>query len=150
MILEYLKGWISRMSYDSENIFAKILRGEMPCHKVYENESIIAFMDIMPMSDGHILVVPKYPAENIFDLSEEYLKEVIATTKLLSHAVKKALMPSGLIVKQFNGSDAGQTVFHYHMHIIPVYNGAPNKNHGYEMEKVEKLESIAQKIAAEL
>ena len=90
------------------------------------------------------------PAENIFDLSEEYLKEVIATTKLLSHAVKKALMPSGLIVKQFNGSDAGQTVFHYHMHIIPVYNGAPNKNHGYEMEQSEKLESIAQKIAAEL
>ena len=138
------------MSYDSENIFAKILRGEMPCHKVYENESTIAFMDIMPMSDGHVLVVPKYPAENIFDLSEEYLKEVIATTKLLSHAVKKALMPSGLIVIQFNGSDAGQTVFHYHMHIIPVYNSAPNNNHGYEMEKPEKLESIAQKIAAEL
>ena len=150
MILEYLKGWISRMSYDSENIFAKILRGEMPCHKVYENESTIAFMDIMPMSDGHVLVVPKYPAENIFNLSEEYLKAVIATTKLLSHAMKNALMPSGLIVKQFNGSDAGQTVFHYHMHIIPVYNGAPNKNHGYEMEKPEKLESIAQKIAAEL
>ena len=150
MILEYLKGWISRMSYDNENNFAKILRGEMPCHKVYENESTIAFMDIMPMSDGHVLVVPKYPAENIFDLSEEYLKEVIATTKLLSHAMKKALKPSGLIVKQFNGSDAGQTVFHYHMHIIPVYNGAPNNNHGYEMEKPEKLESIAQKIAAEL
>ena len=150
MILEYLKGRISRMSYDSENIFAKILRGEMPCHKVYENESTIAFMDIMPMSDGHVLVVPKYPAENIFDLSEEYLKEVIATTKLLSHAMKKTLMPSGLIVKQFNGSDAGQTVFHYHLHIIPVYNSAPNKNHGYEMEQPEKLESIAQKIAAEL
>ena len=122
----------------------------MPCHKVYENESTIVFMDIMPMSDGHVLVVPKYPAENIFDLSEEYLKEVVATTKLLSHALKKALVPSGLIVKQFNGSDAGQTVFHYHMHIIPVYNGAPNKNHGYEMEKPEKLEATAQKIAAEL
>ena len=138
------------MSYDSENIFAKILRGEMPCHKVYENESTVVFMDIMPMSDGHVLVVPKFPAENIFDLNEEYLKEVIATTKLLSHAMKRAVAPSGLIVKQFNGPDAGQTVFHYHMHIIPVYNGAPNKNHGYEMEKPEKLESIAQKIAAEL
>ena len=138
------------MPYDNENIFAKILRGEMPCHKVYENESTIVFMDIMPVSDGHVLVVPKSPAENIFDLSEEYLKEVIKTTKLLSHAMKKALHPSGLIVKQFNGSDAGQTVFHYHMHIIPVYNGALNKNHGYEMEKPEKLESIAQKIAAEI
>ena len=88
------------MSYDSENIFAKILRGEMPCHKVYENESTVVFMDIMPMSDGHVLVVPKFPAENIFDLNEEYLKEVIATTKLLSHAMKRALAPSGLIVKQ--------------------------------------------------
>ncbi len=138
------------MPYDSENIFAKILRGEMPCHKVYENESTVAFMDIMPMSDGHVLVVPRSPAENIFDLDEEYLKEVTKTTKLLSHAIKKALDPSGLIVKQFNGSDAGQTVFHYHMHIIPVYNGAPNKNHGYEMEKPERLESIAQIIAAKL
>tara|TARA_Y100001970_G_scaffold21739_1_gene24879 strand:- start:513 stop:929 length:417 start_codon:yes stop_codon:yes gene_type:complete len=138
------------MSYDNENIFAKILRGEMPCHKVYENESTIVFMDIMPVSDGHVLVVPKYPAENIFDLSEEYLKEVIKTTKLLSHAMKKALDTSDLIIKQFNGSDAGQTVFHYHMHIIPVYNGALSKNHGYKMEKSEKLESIAQKIAAEI
>ncbi|HJL80638.1 MAG: HIT family protein [Candidatus Thioglobus sp.] len=138
------------MPYDSENVFAKILRGEMPCHKVYENESTVAFMDIMPMSDGHVLVVPRSPAENIFDLDEEYLKEVTKTTKLLSHAIKKALDPSGLIVKQFNGSDAGQTVFHYHMHIIPVYNGAPNKNHGYEMEKPERLESIAQIIAAKL
>ena len=106
------------MSYDNENIFAKILRGEMPCHKVYENESTIVFMDIMPVSDGHVLVVPKSPAENIFDLSEEYLKEVIKTTKLLSHAMKKALRPSGLIVKQFNGPDAGQTVFHIHLHIL--------------------------------
>jgi len=138
------------MPYDSENIFAKILGGNMPCHKVYENDSTIAFMDIMPMSDGHVLVVPKFPAENIFDLNEEYLIEVTKTTKLLSHAIKKALDPSGLIVKQFNGSDAGQTVFHYHMHVIPVYNGAPNKNHGYEMEKPEKLASIAQMIAAEL
>ena len=76
--------------------------------------------------------------------------EVIKTTKLLSHAMKKALDPSGLIVKQFNGPDAGQTVFHYHMHIIPVYNGALNTNHGYEVEKPEKLESIAKKIAAEI
>jgi histidine triad (HIT) family protein len=138
------------MSYNSENIFAKILNGEMPCHKVYENESTIVFMDIMPVSDGHVLVVPKSPAENIFDLSEDYLIEVIKTTKLLSHAMKKALDPSGLIVKQFNGPDAGQSVFHYHMHIIPVYNVALNENHGYEMEKPEKLESIAQKIAAEI
>ena len=94
MILEYLKGQINSMSYDSENIFAKILNGEMPCHKVYENESTIVFMDIMPVSDGHVLVVPKSPAENIFDLSEDYLIEVIKTTKLLSHAVKKALDPS--------------------------------------------------------
>jgi|ETNmetMinimDraft_32_1059908.scaffolds.fasta_scaffold13623_4 histidine triad (HIT) family protein len=150
MILEYLREQIKSMPYDSENVFAKILRGEMPCHKVYENESTVAFMDIMPMSDGHVLVVPRSPAENIFDLDEEYLKEVTKTTKLLSHAIKKALDPSGLIVKQFNGSDAGQTVFHYHMHIIPVYNGAPNKNHGYEMEKPERLESIAQIIAAKL
>ena len=138
------------MSYDSENIFAKILKGEMPCHKVYENESTIVFMDIMPVSDGHVLVVPKSPAENIFDLSEDYLTEVIKTTKLLSHAMKKSLDPSGLIVKQFNGPDAGQTVFHYHMHIIPVYNVALNENHGYEMEKPEKLESIAHKIAAQI
>ena len=83
-------------------------------------------------------------------ITYDFQTQVIKTTKLISHAMKKALSPSGLIIKQFNGPDAGQTVFHYHMHIIPVYNGAPNKNHGYEMEKPEKLESIANRIAAEI
>ena len=150
MILVFLRALNKKMAYDNENIFAKIIRDEMPCHKVYETDSIIVFMDIMPMSDGHVLVVPKSHAENIFDLSEECLEEVIKIVKKVSHAIKNALQPSGLIIKQFNGADAGQTVFHYHMHIIPVYNGAPNNNHGYKMEKPEKLASFAQKIAQEL
>ena len=120
MILVFLRALNKKMAYDNENIFAKIIRDEMPCHKVYETDSIIVFMDIMPMSDGHVLVVPKSHAENIFDLSEEYLEEVIKIVKKVSHAIKNALQPSGLIIKQFNGADAGQTVFHYHMHIIPV------------------------------
>ena len=150
MILVFLTALNKKMAYDNENIFAKIIRNEMPCHKVYETDSIIVFMDIMPMSDGHVLVVPKSHAENIFDLSEECLEEVIKIVKKVSHAIKNALQPSGLVIKQFNGADAGQTVFHYHMHIIPVYNGAPNNNHGYKMEKPEKLASFAHKIAQEL
>jgi len=134
------------MGYDENNVFAKILRDEMPSHRVYEDERTLAFMDIMPVSRGHALVIPKTKAENIFDLDEASLSAVIKTTKTVAEAIKKALEPSGVIVTQLNGAKAGQTVFHYHMHIIPVYEKAPFQPHANNLENSEILESTAEII----
>jgi len=134
------------MGYDDDNVFAKILRDEMPSHKVYEDEQTLAFMDIMPVSKGHTLVIPKAKGENIFDLDETVLSAVIKTTKAVAEAIRKALEPSGLIVTQLNGAKAGQTVFHYHMHIIPVYETAPFQPHANDLEDSEILASTAETI----
>src|SRR5471032_1811291 len=107
------------MAYDPNNIFAKILRGEIPCVKVYENDKTLAFMDVMPQSPGHTLIVPKEAAENILDLSAEGLAAMMATSQKIAKAVKKGLAPDGIVLTQFNGAAAGQTVFHVHFHIIP-------------------------------
>ena len=134
------------MGYDDDNVFAKILRDEMPSHRVYEDEQTLAFMDIMPVSKGHTLVIPKTKGENIFDLDGESLAAVIKTTKRVAEAIKKALEPSGVIVTQRNGAKAGQTVFHYHMHIIPVYEKAPFQPHANDLEDSEILASTAETI----
>ena len=134
------------MGYDNDNVFAKILRDEMPSHRVYEDEQTLAFMDIMPVSKGHTLVIPKSKCVNIFDLDEEFLSAVIKTTKRVAEAIKKALEPSGMIVTQLNGAKAGQTVFHYHMHIIPVYEKAPFQPHAQDLEDAEILASTAETI----
>jgi len=131
------------MVYDSNNVFAQILRGEMPSYPVYEDEKTYAFMDIMPASSGHTLVIPKSESENIFELSPGYVGAVAKTTKLVAAAIKKALRPSGIIITQLNGPDAGQTVFHYHMHIIPVYSEKPMKVHMNKTENKEALELTA-------
>jgi histidine triad (HIT) family protein len=112
------------MAYDPDNVFAKILRGELPSHKVFEDESTLAFMDVMPQTKGHTLVVPKSPAENLFDLPEDLLAATIVTTKRVATAVKAAFQPPGMMIGQTNGLMAGQTVFHLHFHIIPRYEAS--------------------------
>jgi histidine triad (HIT) family protein len=111
------------MGYDHSNIFARILRGEIPCHKVYEDEHTIAFMDIMPQAEGHTLVVPKAPGRDIFELPTEALAAAIRTTQRVATAVRDAFDAPGVMIAQLNGAAAGQTVFHLHFHIVPRYHG---------------------------
>jgi histidine triad (HIT) family protein len=138
------------MSYDPNNIFAKILRGEIPCVKVYEDDQTLAFMDVMPQSPGHVLVVPKEDAENILDLSAQGLAAMMATTQKVSKAIKKGLAPDGIVLTQFNGAAAGQSVFHVHFHIIPCSDGAPLAPHARGMVDAATLEPIAAKIRSAL
>ena len=134
------------MAYDANNVFAQILEGKMPAHKVFENDHTLAFLDIMPVSVGHTLIVPKAAAQNIFELEHVPGAEVFKTTKKVAHGIQASLNPTGLIITQLNGTDAGQTVFHYHMHIIPVYKKMPLKMHGKEIEDSEALAKTAKII----
>lgn len=136
--------------YDDNNVFAKILRGEMPSYKLYEDSDTFAFMDIMPRGDGHCLVIPKAAARNILDVAPESLAAVMDTTRKLSRAVMKAFSADGVTVQQFNESAGGQVVFHLHVHIIPRYEGVPLKPHTGTMEKAEVLSANADKIRAAL
>ena len=138
------------MAYDSNNIFAKILRGEIPAVKVYEDDKTLAFMDVMPQADGHTLVISKEDAENIFDLSPAGAAALMATTQRVAKAVKNGLNAPGLMIAQLNGTPAGQSVFHVHFHIIPKSAGADFRLHAREMEKPEKLKAMAEKIKAAL
>ena len=134
------------MSYDSENIFAKILRGEAPAFKVYEDDYSLAFMDVMPQVDGHTLVIPKDPAENIHDVDTVVLGHTIQTVQKVSAAVKTAFEAPGIMLAQLNGPAAGQTVFHLHFHILPRHEGLEFKMHARDMADFELLESHAQRI----
>ena len=138
------------MAYDTDNIFAKILRGEANAHVVLDEEHCLAFMDLMPQSPGHTLVIPKEPAENLFDLSSEGLGTLMATTQRIARAVKAAFEPAGLMILQLNGRDAGQTVFHIHFHVIPRYPGEGLTLHARSMADADKLAAHAAKIRAEL
>jgi histidine triad (HIT) family protein len=109
--------------YDDQNIFAKILRGEIPCLKIYENERTFAFLDIMPRSPGHTLVIPKSPARGILDVAEEDLAEVARTAKRVALAAVSAFKADGIIIQQFSEPASGQVVFHLHMHVMPVKAG---------------------------
>lgn len=106
-------------SYDDNNIFAKMIRGEIPCHKVYEDDKTLAFMDIMPQARGHVLVIPKQAASELSQLEPEYASAVLMTAKKVMQAQRQVLERDGIIQMQLNGSEAGQTVFHYHVHLIP-------------------------------
>lgn len=138
------------MSYDNNNIFAKILRGEIPAITVYENDSTLAFMDVMPQSPGHTLVVPRYPAENLFDLDLTAGAAVLSTVQLVARAVKTAFNADGIMLNQFNGPAAGQTVFHFHVHIVPRYANVPLRRHTGDMEDSAVLQEQAQRIRAAL
>jgi histidine triad (HIT) family protein len=134
------------MAYDRNNIFARILRGEIPCVKVFEDDKTLAFMDVMPESEGHVLVVPKEDAQDILDLSAEGLAAMIATVQMVARAVDKALAPDGIQLRQYNGAPAGQTIFHVHFHILPIREGVGMAAHGKVMVDAAKLEPIAAKI----
>ena len=134
------------MAYDPDNIFAKILRNELPAIRIYEDADTLAFMDIMPQADGHVLVIPKEHAETLMDLSEESARACIATTRRMAAAVKQALGQPAVSIMQMNGAAAGQTVPHCHFHVIPRSPGASLRIHAAERAEPEKLEMIARKI----
>lgn len=134
------------MSYDDSNIFAKILRGEIPCHRVYEDADTLAFMDVMPQSPGHLLVIPKTPSRNILDADPATLSKVIPIVQKLANAAKDAFDADGITVTQFNEPAAGQTVYHLHFHIIPRYEGAGLKPHSGQMEDHGVLAANAKKV----
>lgn len=134
------------MSYDDTNIFAKILRGEIPCHSVYEDADTLAFMDVMPQSPGHLLVIPKSPSRNILDADPAVLSKLIPVVQKLAGAAKDAFEADGITVTQFNEPAAGQTVYHLHFHIIPRYEGAGLKPHTGQMEDNGVLAENAKKV----
>ena len=138
--------------YDPDNIFAKILRGEIPAAKVWEDDHVLAFMDVFPQSDGHVLVIAKTStARNLLEIEPEMLARVIAATQRTARAVEKALKPEGFQIMQFNGEAGGQTVFHLHFHIIPRWADRSLKGHGHApMADASVLKALADRIAAEL
>ncbi len=138
------------MIYDDNNIFAKILRGEIPSHRVYEDADVVAFMDVMPQANGHVLVVPKAQSRNILDADPAVLAKAIAIVQKLAVATKKAFVADGVTVMQFNEAPAGQSVFHLHFHVIPRIEGVALGRHAEAMEKPEVLAANAGKIRAAL
>lgn len=137
--------------YDPDNIFAKILRGEIPCAKVYEDDHVLSFMDAFPQVIGHTLVIPKAPSRNMLDIDPNVLGGVIKRTQIIAQAVNEALSPDGIIITQFNGAPAGQTVFHLHFHILPRYDSGDMKPHASgQMADMGELKSLAEKIASAL
>jgi histidine triad (HIT) family protein len=139
------------MTYDPNNVFAKILRGELPKFPVHEDERTLAFMDVMPQAEGHTLIIPKLAeARDILDVPVEDLQAVIATTQRIARAVKTAMEAPGVMVLQLNGAPAGQTVFHLHFHVIPRFHGLELKFHARSMEAPDKLKANAAKIIAAL
>ncbi|CVI55448.1 HIT family protein [Agrobacterium leguminum] len=137
-------------AYDDNNIFAKILRGEIPSHKLYEDEHTLAFMDVMPQAPGHLLVVPKTGSRNLLDADPEVLARTIPVVQKLAVAAKEAFDADGVFIAQFNEPAAGQTVFHLHFHVIPRKEGEPLKPHSGVMADGEILKAHAEKIKAVL
>jgi histidine triad (HIT) family protein len=137
-----------RMTYDPRNVFARILAGELPRLAVYEDELTLAFMDIMPQSDGHLLIVPKEGATMIFDLSERSAVACIKTTRRAAIAVKTGMQTNHVVIAQLNGTLAGQTVAHVHFHVIPRFEGVPLKEHARTREDPAILERFARLITA--
>jgi histidine triad (HIT) family protein len=136
--------------YDLQNIFAKILRGEIPSTRVYEDDTVVAFMDVMPQGPGHTLVVPKTASRNLLDADAATLGPTIAVVQKIARAVKVAFGADGVTIMQFNEPASGQTVFHLHFHVIPRFEGVPLKGHTGEMANADVLKAHAEKIRAAL
>jgi histidine triad (HIT) family protein len=134
------------MAYDNNNVFAKILRGEIPSVKVFEDEKSLAFMDVMPQAEGHVLVIPKEPAETILELSPESAAALMSATQTIAKAVKKSLNAPGIMLAMLNGAPAGQSVFHVHFHVIPRSAGVDLGMHARGMADPKSLEPIAARI----
>jgi histidine triad (HIT) family protein len=137
-------------NYDPNNIFAKILRGELPAYKVYEDDGAVAFLDIMPRAPGHTLVLPKSPARNILDVNAGDLAHVMTVAQKIARASMQAFGAQGVTIQQFNEGAGGQVVFHLHVHVIPRHDGVPMKPPATHKEKPEVLAEHARKLAAAL
>jgi histidine triad (HIT) family protein len=137
-------------AYDRNNLFAKILRGELPCYKVYEDEKSFAFLDIMPRAAGHTLVLPKAAARNIFDVSPDDLAHVIKAVQKIARAARAAFNADGVTIQQFNEGAGGQVVFHLHMHVIPRHEGIAMKPPASAKEVPEVLAAHAKKLSSAL
>jgi histidine triad (HIT) family protein len=137
-------------AYDSNNPFAKILRGEFPCYKVYENDHVLAFLDIMPRCPGHTLVIPKAPARNILDIKPEDFVHVARATHTIAGAAMKAFKADGITIQQFSEPASGQVVYHLHMHVMPVQDGVALLPPASRKEDVKVLEDNATKLIAAL
>ncbi len=137
-------------AYDDNNVFARILRGELPCHKVHEDDHTLAFMDIMPRATGHTLVIPKEKARTILDISPAGLTRLALSVQLVARAVRTGMQADGLTIQQFNESAGGQVVFHLHVHIIPRWEGEAMRPHAGAMAPGDELAAAAAKIRAAL
>lgn len=137
-------------TYDPNNIFAKILKGEIPSVKLYEDDDTLAFMDAMPQANGHLLVIPKVASRNLLDADPAVLTKLMPVVQKLAIAAKRAFEADGVTVAQFNEAAAGQTIHHLHFHIIPRHEGVPLKAHSGKMEDIEVLKANAEKIKAAL
>ena len=133
-------------AYDPDNIFAKILRGEIPSQRVYEDDAVIAIMDVMPQATGHVLVVPKAPSRNLLDADAGTLGPMMAAVQKIARAARTAFEADGVTVIQFNEPASGQTVFHLHVHVVPRFDGVPLKPHTGKMEDPQVLATNAEKI----
>jgi histidine triad (HIT) family protein len=136
--------------YDTGNIFAKILRGEIPSHRVYEDDDVVAFMDVMPQATGHTLVVPKAASRNLLDADPAVLAKLLPVVQRIAKAAKTAFAADGVTIMQFNETPAGQTVFHLHVHVIPRHEGVPLRAHSGRMEDGAVLAANAAKLKAAL
>lgn len=138
-------------SYDSQNVFAKIIRGELPCYRLYEDDYVLAFLDLFPQSKGHSLVIPKQAAaRNILEVDGENLARVMTVVQKVAKALVEELDPAGVQVAQFNGAPAGQTVFHLHFHVIPRFSGENLAPHAAGQADSAELEALRQRIAQRL
>lgn len=138
------------MTYDPDNIFAKILRGEIPCHKVYEDDAVLSFMDIMPRSPGHLLVIPKAPARNLLDIAPDVLTKLIVQTQRIAKAAVQVLGADGLTLQQFSEAAGGQEVFHIHFHVLPRWEDIRLQSHPAPKADMAVLAEQAAKIRAAL
>ncbi|HAF94085.1 MAG TPA: HIT family protein, partial [Pseudomonas sp.] len=137
--------------YDAQNIFAQIIRGEAPCYKLYEDDDVLAFLDLFPQSFGHTLVIPKRSAAcNILDVDSEALCQVMRVVQQLTRAIVAELAPDGVQIAQFNGAPAGQTVFHIHMHIVPRYAGQGMAVHAAQKAEPAELERLQARLRARI
>ena len=136
----------NKMTYNKENIFAKIIKGEADCVKILENDHILSFMDVMPQAPGHTLLIPKYGTKDIFNLPKDYFIHLMDAKQRIAKAIKNAYEPTGVMIMQLNGKEAGQTVFHLHFHIIPRKEGLNYKFHSSEIVNFKELEKEAEKI----
>ena len=137
--------------YDAQNIFAKIIRGEAPCYKLYEDEDVLAFLDLFPQSRGHTLVIPKQvAARNLLEIDADSLCKVTLATQKVARAVAEELEPAGIQIAQFNGAPAGQTVFHIHFHIVPRYEGQGLGVHAAQKGDEADLKALQERLAKRL